>query len=159
MKSVSDIGAHALCTSVKHGMPLVVASSEIMDNLGQGFFGGTYGGNAISSAAASATIDILARPEIKTNVNEMGDYLKSQLIREPLIREVRQYGLMIAIEFHPTSDNRAIELVASLREEGILVLLSGDKSQYVRLLPPLNISKVQIDLFLETFSRLLNKST
>tara|TARA_Y200000002_G_C22637373_1_gene645321 strand:+ start:309 stop:1508 length:1200 start_codon:yes stop_codon:yes gene_type:complete len=140
---------------IASGYPLagVISSSRIMNSLGEGYLGGTYGGNAIASAAASATIDILNNDDIQKNVNEMGKYIKDNLIDEPIIKEIRQYGLMIAIEFTFSNQNPYYtkEIVEQLAEEGILVLLAGNKNQYIRLLPPLNISKEEIDLFILKF--------
>ena len=60
---------------------------------------------------------------------------------------------MIAIEFTFSNQNPYYTktIVEQLAEEGILVLLAGNKNQYIRLLPPLNISKEEIDLFLLKF--------
>ena len=51
---------------IASGFPLagLVANDNIMDNIGENFLGGTYGGNAISCAAASTTIDILKTENI-----------------------------------------------------------------------------------------------
>jgi 4-aminobutyrate aminotransferase len=140
---------------IASGYPLagVIANSKIMNSLGDGYLGGTYGGNAIASAAASATIDILNNDDIQKNVIEMGKYIKDNLQNEPNIKEIRQYGLMIGIEFTFSNQNPYYtkEIVEQLAEEGVLVLLAGNKNQYIRLLPPLNISKEEIDLFLFKF--------
>ena len=52
---------------VASGFPLggLVSSNEIMDNVGTNFLGGTYGGNAISLAAASGTFDVMFRDNIR----------------------------------------------------------------------------------------------
>ena len=146
---------------IASGYPLagIISSNDIMNNLSPGTLGGTYGGNAICSAAASATIDLLEEPEIANNIKELGIYIKTTLEVEPLIKEVRQYGLMIAIEFYPIGDNSGLSkrFVNKLRDMGILVLMSGDTSQFIRLLPPLNIEKKDIDRFLDTFIMLLTK--
>ena len=139
---------------IASGYPLagVLSSIDIMDNLSQGSLGGTYGGNAVSSAAAVATIDILQTPEIYEHINYMGSYINNVLRQEQTIKEVRQYGLMIAIEFYTL---HASSIVKLLREQNILVLLSGSKSQYIRILPPLNVSLIEIDQFLDVFTSIL----
>lgn len=144
---------------IASGYPLagVISSSFIMDNLEKGFFGGTYGGNAIASAAASATIDILNEPDIPENIYNMGEFIKTSLENEPLIKEIRQYGLMIAIEFMFVDYNPDLvdKLVSILREKNILVLVAGNKSQYIRLLPPLNIDKEDLEQFIYIFKKIL----
>ena len=143
---------------IANGYPLagIIGTSYIMNSLQPGSLGGTYGGNAICSAAASATIDVLNDPIIKINTIEMGKYIKEQLKGEVLIREIRQYGLMIGIEFYDNRPEYAMKMVEELKKEGILVLLCGNKGQYIRILPPLIISKFEVDLFLEKFKKILS---
>ena len=143
---------------IANGYPLagIIGTSYIMNSLQPGSLGGTYGGNAICSAAASATIDVLNDSNIRINTIEMGKYIKEQLKGELLIREIRQYGLMIGIEFYDNRHEYAMKMVEELKKEGILVLLCGNKGQYIRILPPLIISKFEVDLFLDKFKKILD---
>jgi 4-aminobutyrate aminotransferase len=145
---------------IASGYPLagVIGSSEIMNSLDPGNLGGTYGGNAICSAAASATIDILNSNEIKDNVNIMGNYIKSELENEYMVKEIRQHGLMIGIEFITsyTTPELTRYILNELNKEGILVLLAGNKNQYIRILPSLNVTKENIDIFINKFKVILN---
>jgi len=143
---------------IANGYPLagIIGTSDIMNSLQPGSLGGTYGGNAICSAAASATIDILNDSNIRINTIEMGRYITEQLKGEILIREIRQYGLMIGIEFYDNTPEYSMKLVEELKKEGVLVLLCGNKSQYIRILPPLIISKLEVDYFLEKFKKILD---
>lgn len=142
---------------ISSGFPMagVMASSNIMDSLSVGCLGGTYGGNAISSAAANATIDILNNPNLNNDIISLGNYIKINIKNNPRVKDVRQYGLMIGIEFYGNNDF-TYNILESLRDKGILVLLAGNNNQYIRLLPPLNISKSDVDIFLDTFSNILN---
>ena len=130
------------------GFPIagLVSSQKILDNTGNNFLGGTYGGNAISCAAAITSIDIMKDEKLLDNVNYLGHYLKIKLEKMSQIKTVRQYGLMIAIELN---DLNAIDIVRKLNHKNVLVLTCGDKGQYIRLLPPLNIKKKECDIFLE----------
>ena len=130
----------------------VASTSSIMNSLSPGSLGGTYGGNAISSAAAVATIDIINTKEIQDNVNTMGSYIYNNIKYNPLIKNVKQYGLMIGIEFYDT--NTPTIILNILREKGILVLLAGNNNQFLRLLPPLNISKTEVDIFIDTMNNI-----
>jgi acetylornithine/succinyldiaminopimelate/putrescine aminotransferase len=137
---------------IASGYPMagMVGTSDILNSLEPGTLGGTYGGNAICSAAASATIDIL---NDMTDIEYLGKYMKYELEKNDNIKEVRQYGLMIGIEFQ--ENVKVKDLVEGLKQKNILVLLSGNKCQYIRLLPPLNISKEEIDIFLANIDKLL----
>ena len=144
---------------IASGFPLagVVSTSEIMNNTGMGYLGGTYGGNAVCSAAASATIDVFKNENILENVKNMEKYFLSEfsnLKNIDMIENVRAYGLMIAIELNDKS--LTLDIVNKLNEKGVLVLLAGNKSQYIRLLPPLNISMHEIDIFIDEFNSILN---
>ena len=120
-----------------------------MDNVGINFLGGTYGGNAVCCAAANSTLDVMYSENILKNVNIMGKYLKESLEGINGVSEVRQYGLMIAFEVpNPT------KLVLDLNKEKVLVLLSGDRGQYVRLLPSLNITMLDCDIFIDRLKKL-----
>ena len=140
---------------IASGYPLagIASTSEIMNSLEKGSLGGTYGGNAICCAAASATIDVLNDEVIQQNVINTGNYIKKKLEYSVLIKNIRQYGLMIGIELY--NPKYIMEIVSKLRQQGILVLVAGNKNQYIRLLPPLNVSKEEIDYFLERFKKIL----
>jgi 4-aminobutyrate aminotransferase len=137
------------------GFPLagVVSRSEIMNSLNKGCLGGTYGGNAISSAAASATIDIITEEKLLENAKVMGDLLYHELATIPSIIAIRQYGLMVGIALAPGI--QTADIVARLREKKILVLTAGLNGCYIRLLPSLNVSREDILLFTDTMRGLL----
>jgi 4-aminobutyrate aminotransferase len=143
---------------IASGFPLagLVANDKIMDNIGINFLGGTYGGNAISCAAASATIDIFKIENILTNVMVKGEMLKNGLIDIPGVKAVRQHGLMIGIELFMTNEINFIQkIVEKMKENNILILTCGNNSQYIRLLPPLNINNDECDLFLTKFRNVI----
>ena len=139
---------------IASGYPLagVIGKSEIMNTLSPGSLGGTYGGNAICSAAASATIDILSDEHIKQHIEKMGTYIKNNLEALAIVKSVRQYGLMIGIEFEHYYDiNISRYILDELEKENILVLLAGNNNQYIRILPPLLTTVEEVDLFVNTF--------
>ena len=85
------------------------------------------------------------------------EYLYNNLVKMTHIKEVRQYGLMIAIEFDFSDDPKLVgKVLNKLRDNNILVLLSGNLGQYIRLLPPLIINKQEIDILLDKLDMILN---
>jgi 4-aminobutyrate aminotransferase len=147
---------------IASGFPLagVAANKELMDALNPGYLGGTYGCNAIAAIAAKATIDVFKTENVLSNVNEQAQVFKTEIEKVVnivnIIKEVRQYGLMIAIEF--TEPHIATEVVKELRENHyILALLAGNKGQYLRLLPPLITSEAEIKEVIEALSIILAK--
>ena len=132
---------------IASGFPIagIVSTHNIMNNIGKSYLGGTYGGNALVSAAASATIDIINHEKLIENCNIIGKLLNYELSKFNDIKIVRQYGLMIGIEFvFSNNPKKVMDIVNKLRENNILVLLCGNKSQYIRLLPPLNINEREV---------------
>ena len=139
---------------IASGYPLagVIGKSDIMNTLEVGSLGGTYGGNAICSAAASATIDILSDENIKQHIEKSGKYMKDNLEELPIVKSVRQYGLMIGIEFEQYYDiDVSRYILDELEKENILVLLAGNNNQYIRILPPLLTTKEEVELFVTKF--------
>ena len=144
---------------IASGFPLagVVSRSEIMNSLRPGTLGGTYGGNAIVSVAASTTIDIIENENLLENANIMGAKIYNELNSIESIKEIRQHGLMIAIDFGDTSGSTSRLVVQKLRENGILVLTAGINDQYIRLLPHLNISNNDLFYFINKFKKIMSE--
>ena len=142
---------------IASGFPFagIAGKSEIMD-CGENLLGGTYGGNAICSAAACASIDVINDEDLLKNTVDIGNYLKTELIKNTYVKEVRQYGLMIAIEFKKEySLLSARNVVQDLNDLNILTLLCGNKNQYIRLLPSLNLTLKDAKFFIMTFNNVM----
>lgn len=109
--------------------------------LGKGDHGSTFGGNPVCCAGATKVLEIITAPGFLKSVSEKGEYLMKKLcgIDSQNITEVRGKGLMIGIEIKSSPKEAAEKAL----EKGLLVLTAG--SDVVRLLPPLTITKEQID--------------
>jgi 4-aminobutyrate aminotransferase-like enzyme len=137
-----------------------------MDRWLAGTHGGTYGGNPVSCAAAAATIEVL-RNGLVDNAERMGPVLMTGLCdlqaRYPVIGDVRGLGLMVATEFTLPGGEPATEVVkqviAHCRHEGLLLLNCGTYNQVVRWIPPLLVTKEQIEEALGIFEHALAKVT
>ena len=140
---------------IASGFPFagLVTRKNFMDNVAPNMLGGTYGGNALGSAASLATIKVIEEENLIFNSNRQGSKLKTELQKINGISEVRQYGLMIAIDL----ENKELvpKFLNNLTNNGIIVLLCGDNS--IRLLPPLIINDEEINIFLEIFSKVLRQ--
>ncbi len=90
---------------IASGMPVsaVVADKAMMDKWAPGAHGGTYGGNAVGTAAAAATLEVIKEERLAENAAKMGqilmDGLRAIQADYPVIGEVRGLGLMVATEF------------------------------------------------------------
>ena len=112
--------------------------------------GTTFGGNHLACAAALAVLEVIEAEQLLMNAKNMGDYLLKNLKKIPQIKELRGRGLMIGIEMpHELAHVKQ----ALLKQEKIF---TGEaKPNTIRLLPALNISKIEADLFLNSFAALL----
>lgn len=137
------------------GFPLsaMAASTELMGRARPGSQGGTYGGNAVSCAAAIATLDVVEEEGLVANAAELGahlvDTLDDAIGDEPAVGEIRGLGLMVGIELvdgdgRPDGD-LAQRVLTETEAGGALVLLCGPHGNVVRLIPPLVISRAQVD--------------
>ena len=112
--------------------------------------GTTFGGNHLACAAALAVLEVIEAEQLLINAKNMGDYLLKNLKKLPQIKELRGRGLMIGIEM---PDEFAYIKQTLLKQEKIF---TGEaKPNTIRLLPALNISKTEADLFLNSFAALL----
>lgn len=118
-----------------------------------GLLGTTFGGNHLACAAALATLEVIENENLIENANEIGDYLREQLQAISAIKAVRGKGLMIGIDLDfPVAAFRK-KLVKAFR----LFTGSASNPNTIRLLPPLTITKVEADMFLEIFEKGLSE--
>lgn len=120
-----------------------------------GLLGTTFGGNHLACAAALATLEVIENENLIENANTIGDYLQAKLKQIPAIKAVRGRGLMIGIDF----DFSVKALRTKLVKEHHLFTGSAGNPNTIRLLPPLNVTKTEADLFLEIFEKGLNAET
>ncbi len=121
----------------------------------RGAHGTTFGGNPLACAAALATLDIIEHEHLAEQAAELGAYALDRLrqIQSPLIREVRGSGLLLGIELKANVQPYLEQLLA----QGILALPAG--SRVLRLLPPLVISREQLDRVLDALATILGDTS
>ncbi|MEM7550573.1 MAG: aspartate aminotransferase family protein [Bacteroidota bacterium] len=128
------------------GMPIgaFISKKEIMHSLTNNPILGhisTFGGHPVSSAASLATIDVIRNEDLLSSVEEKAVLLKKQL-KHSKIKEIRNKGLMMAVEFDSFDELKPI--IDRALEKGILTdwFLFCDNS--MRIAPPLIITEKQI---------------
>lgn len=113
--------------------------------------GTTFGGNHLACAASIAVLDVLKEEDLVQKSLENGNFLIGQLQKIDKIKEVRGKGLMIGIDF----DFPASQISKKLREEFKILVGSATNPHTMRLLPPLTISRSEINYFLESLQKSL----
>jgi acetylornithine aminotransferase len=119
-----------------------------------GLLGTTFGGNHLACAAALAVLEVIEQENLLAHAAETGDYLRTELLAHAGAEEIRGRGLMVGIKYDfPIKDVRD----KLLSEHHIFVGNASDPT-VLRLLPPLNISQVEVDRFLQALYALTEKS-
>ncbi|PRB43130.1 aspartate aminotransferase family protein [Arthrobacter sp. MYb23] len=143
-----------------NGIPIsaVVGSQELFEQFGRKVrYFNTFGGSAVSIAAATAVLDELESRELLPHSEELGGELLSAIQTmtrdEPGVAEVRGAGLFLAVEFVDRSGLpdavRAAEVVNAMREKRILISASGTYDNVLKIRPPLVFPRASSSRLLE----------
>lgn len=159
-----DVRADIVCMSksIGGGIPLgaTLSTDEIM-SWPSGAHANTFGGNLLAAAGGLATLEFMESNRLGEKAVEKGTYLLKRLndLKEKyqIIGDVRGIGLMIGVELveenkDPATEKRGL-IVKKAVEEGLILLPAGDS--VIRFVPPLIISKKEIDRGLEIFENAL----
>ena len=137
--------------SIGGGLPLagVTGRAKVMDAVGAGGLGGTFGGNPLSCAAANVVLDTVSDPAFLETATALGKTLRARLndlaSRHADIGEVRGLGPMLAFEFAERTPDRAQAVVSAAFDRGLVLLSCGLYGNVIRLLPPLTIAPEELD--------------
>jgi len=142
---------YSMAKGIANGFPIGAIAIAPKFEAKYGMLGTTFGGNHLACAAAIAVADVIAEEALMKNAAAIGDYLTDELKKLPQIKQVRGRGLMIGIEL--PYDTAALRK-RMLFDEHVFVSGSGNKNT-VRILPPLNVTREQADIFLTSFKKLL----
>lgn len=156
-----------IAKGIASGMPLgaMVAKREVMD-WPFGSHGTTFGGNPVSCAAASVTIQVIEEEGLVANAATMGkrvlDAAKEMQGRHPTIGDARGKGLIVGLEL--VKDRETKEPAGALRddvvqrafEKGLLLLGCGPST--VRFMPALTVDAETVDDALSIFEEALTEA-
>lgn len=144
-----------LAKALGGGVPIgaVCAKDAVAQSFAPGDHGSTFGGNPLACAAGLAVFEIFENEHLVENSCRVGEYFKEELEKlaekTPCIKEVRGRGLMLGVEFQ---DAIAGEIKHKLFEKRYL---TGATATTLRILPPLIVTKSDVDAFIKTLSEIL----
>jgi 4-aminobutyrate aminotransferase-like enzyme len=151
-----------------NGQPIagVVMRPEVVEQFGrQARYFNTFGGNAVSCAAAGAVLNVIERDRLIADAKEVGAYLQSELHRlaqrQQAIGDVRGAGLFVGVEIvsdraRKTPDADATTaLVNGLRRRRVLISAAGPNANVLKVRPPIVFSKANVDQFIEALDGVL----
>ncbi|MDA9680342.1 aspartate aminotransferase family protein [bacterium] len=128
------------------GFPIgaVLMNKKVASGMTVGTHGSTFGGNPLAMAVGNSVMDIIANKKFLKNVKNISKYFLVNLnkIKEKyprVIKEIRGKGLLIGIQLHTDQAN----FIKKLMENKLLTIRAAEN--VVRILPPLNVKKNEID--------------
>ncbi len=157
--------------SIAGGFPLsgITGRAEVIDAIGPGGLGGTYGGSPIACAAALAVLEVFEEENLLARSRQLGETITGRLRvladRYDAIGEVRGLGAMVAMELfkdgdvHQPDADLTAKIVATARDKGLVLLSCGTYGNVIRILVPLTVPDAQLERGLaiieETLAELL----
>ncbi len=132
------------------GFPIgaVLVNKKVASGMKPGSHGSTFGGNPLAMSAGNAVLDVMFKKGFLIEVKNKGNYFQKELkkIQEKfpnIIKEVRGKGLLIGLVLHKNQTN----FINKLIDNKLLTVRAAEN--VVRLLPPLNVTKKEINLALK----------
>jgi acetylornithine/succinyldiaminopimelate/putrescine aminotransferase len=136
------------------------SSIDLCDLFQPGSHGTTFGGTPLACATSMAVLETIEKEHLISNARVLGEYAISRLQKMPGVGAVRGMGLMLGIELDnkfkkadPKMPSRAV--VTALMRNGLLSVPAGP--MVIRWLPPLNVSKAEVDEALTILERTLGE--
>jgi len=129
------------------GFPLgaVLMNKRVASGMTAGTHGSTFGGNPLAMSVGNGVLDQILKKGFLTNVKKISKYFHSELnkikIEFPkVIKEVRGVGLLIGLQLY----NDQTKFIQKLMDNKLLTIRAAEN--VIRILPPLNVKKKEIDL-------------
>ena len=136
------------------GFPIgaVLVNKKVASGMKPGSHGSTFGGNPLAMSAGNAVMDIMFKKGFLSNVTKNGKYFLSELnkLKEKypkIIKEVRGKGLLLGLCLYKDQTN----FIKKLLDNKLLTVRAAEN--VVRLLPPLNVTKQEINLGLKILDK------
>jgi acetylornithine/N-succinyldiaminopimelate aminotransferase len=146
-----------LAKALAGGVPIgaMCAKEFVASAFEPGDHGSTFGGNPLACAAGVAVMETLLKDGLVENAAQLGMYIMEKLTslscKYPFVTEIRGKGLMIGIQLN---NGKAKEIRDCCFEKGYLIGNVGEN--ILRALPPLIVTKADIDGFVSTLDAVLN---
>ena len=113
--------------------------------------GTTFGGSHMACAAGIAVLDVMKQENIMQNVAEVNAYFNEQVKDLPGVKQIKGEGLMLGLEFNYEVGELRKKLIYDYK----IFTGGANNKNLLRILPPLNITKGDIDVFVKALKELL----
>ena len=132
------------------GFPLgaVLMNKRAASGMTAGTHGSTFGGNPLAMSVGNAVLDQIFKKGFLTKIKKVSKYFHSELNKlkkefPKVIKEVRGVGLLIGLQLHNDQTN----FIQKLMDNKLLTIRAAEN--VIRILPPLNVKKQEIDIALK----------
>jgi len=140
------------------GFPIgaVLMTKKVASGMIPGTHGSTFGGNPLAMSVGNAVLDQIFKKGFLKNVKKNSQYFHSELNKlkdqyPKIIKEVRGIGLLIGLQlFHDQT-----KFIQKLMDNKLLTIRAGEN--VIRILPPLNVKKKEIDLAIKIIKKVCKK--
>ena len=136
------------------GFPLgaVLMNKKVASGMTVGTHGSTFGGNPLAMSVGNAVLDQIFKKGFLNNVKKLSKYFFSELNElkkefPKIIKEVRGVGLLIGLQLHNDQTN----FIQKLMNNSLLTIRAAENT--VRILPPLNVKKQEIDIAIKIIKK------
>ena len=136
------------------GFPIgaVLMNKKVASGVVAGSHGSTFGGNPLAMAVGNAVLDQILKKGFLSNVKKLSKYFHSELGRlksefPEIIKEVRGVGLLIGLQLHNDQTN----FIKRLMSNNLLTIRAAEN--IIRILPPLNVKKQEINLAIKIIKK------
>ena len=140
------------------GFPIgaVLMNKKVASGMTPGTHGSTFGGNPLAMAVGNKVMDIVSSKKFLNNVKKSSKYFFSNLnqLKEKfpnIIKEIRGRGLLIGIQLHKDQ----AKFIKKLMDNKLLTIRASEN--VVRILPPLNVKKKEIDQALKILNKVCSE--
>ena len=136
------------------GFPIgaVLMNKKVASGMTAGTHGSTFGGNPLAMAVGNSVMDIVSNKKFLKNVKKISKYFLLNLTKikndyPTVIKEIRGKGLLIGIQLYTNQ----VKFIKKLMENKLLTIRAAEN--VVRILPPLNVKKSEIDQALKIIKK------
>ena len=140
------------------GFPIgaVLMNKKVAKGMTPGTHGSTFGGNPLAMAVGNTVMDIVSNRKFLSNIKKLSKYFLLNLnkLKEKypkVIKQIRGRGFLIGIQLHKDQ----IKFIKKLMENKLLTIRAAEN--VVRILPPLNVKKNEIDQALKIISKVCSE--
>jgi acetylornithine/N-succinyldiaminopimelate aminotransferase len=136
------------------GFPLgaVLMNKKVASGMTAGTHGSTFGGNPLAMSVGNAVLDQILKKGFLSNVKKISKYFHSELNKlrkefPKIIKEIRGVGLLIGLQLH----NDQTKFIQKLMDNKLLTIRAAEN--VIRILPPLNVKKEEINIAINVIKK------